>query len=270
MRFVVAFCLLAGSALPVFADDIPKPTRRLQVLYVEGYPRWEYRWHRNLLERPLDGKQPFIPRVFLADAEKGWAETDALAVTEFPRRALLTDYDVVILGDLDPKQLAQPERALKDLAEFVTVRGGGLVLIAGSHHGPHAFKETPLEDLLPIELGAKPGKQEALTEGYRLRPAAVGLKHPAFQFGGNPDERRTALENLPAMYWWAGGYKARAGAEVLAVHPVDPHPLLLVRAAGKGKVAFVGFDESWRWRRNEGMEHYQTFWANLWRSVAPE
>ena len=270
MRAAVLLLLLA-AAVPVSADP-PKP-RGVRVLYVEGAPRWEYRWHRALLERGGEKKE-FLPRVFLPDADPQLAETDPAVMTKFPTGAQLLDTDLVILGDIDPNDPGLGEKNLKQLAAFVTEHGGGLLVVAGSHHSPHAFKGTPLEALLPIELGEKPDPKEADDPaGYRVRPTTAGMKHPAFQLGKDADETHAAWDRFPVMYRWSSGYTARPGAEVLAVHQTEgpassPHPLILVGKAGKGRVAFVGFDESWRWRRNEGEKLYQAFWVSFWRSLA--
>jgi hypothetical protein len=58
-------------------------------------------------------------------------------------------YDVVILGDLGPAQLdSAMQRALH---EYVSRRGGNVILVAGTEFMPAAFKGAPLMDLVPVE-----------------------------------------------------------------------------------------------------------------------
>jgi uncharacterized membrane protein len=270
--------LVALAAITLAQPDPPRPPdpRPVQVLYVEGAPRWEYRWHRALLGR--GEKRLFAPRVLLTEADADLPKTDPLALAKLPAPADLGHYELIVLGDVDPATPDFGDADLKRLAAFVTEGGGGLVLIAGPHHSPHAFKNTPLEDLLPVTLGTKPAtpeksEEQPLTAGYRVRPTVAGLRHPALRLGRDDDHTHAIWDRLPAMYRFAQGYAARPDAEVLAVHATEgpataPHPLVVTRKAGKGRVAFVGFDESWRWRRNEGERHYQTFWTNLWRTAA--
>ena len=41
---------------------------------------------------------------------------------------------------------------LKDLADFVRERGGGLLMIVGERYAPFAYKDSPLKDVLPIDI----------------------------------------------------------------------------------------------------------------------
>jgi len=58
-------------------------------------------------------------------------------------------FRVVILGDVGPKDLNADR--LNALEQFVQVRGGTLILIAGDEMMPAAFAGTPLERMLPVE-----------------------------------------------------------------------------------------------------------------------
>lgn len=84
-------------------------SRKIRVLYVEGYPRYDFRFVKVMLERESDksiGGKAVEVQVVLLDASKGWAETDRSAFRgDFPTRTELFSYDVVVLGDVDPKQV---------------------------------------------------------------------------------------------------------------------------------------------------------------------
>ncbi len=84
-------------------------SRKVRVLYVEGYPRYDFRFVKVMLERESDksvGGKSVEVQVVLLDASKGWAETDRSAFRgDFPTRTELFGFDVVVLGDVDPKQV---------------------------------------------------------------------------------------------------------------------------------------------------------------------
>jgi len=260
-------------------------SRRARVLLIAGYPRYEYRFLKALLERETDargGSKAVDLKVLLLDASRGWAETDRSAIPEFPTRDLLFEYDVVILGDVIPQQFARPVRALQDLADFVTVRGGGLLFIAGEHAGVRAYGETALADVLPItptdqEAPRIASDSQTIVDGYRLQPSATGLTHPLFRFAPSDDESRRIGAALQPMFWFATGYKRKLSAEVLATHPGRPaddaspgelHPLVLQQFAGTGRVLFFGFDETWRWRWRLEEEHFNRFWKQAIRILS--
>ncbi|HUR55087.1 MAG TPA: vWA domain-containing protein, partial [Gemmataceae bacterium] len=100
-------------------------TKRIRVLYVEGETRYDFRYVKVLLERESDrvaGNKSIELKTVLLSAAKGWSEIDRSALADFPTRDQLFEYDVVILGDVDPKSLPRTARTLQDLTDFVKVR----------------------------------------------------------------------------------------------------------------------------------------------------
>ncbi len=248
--------------------------RRLRVLFVEGYPRYEFRFVKVLLERetePGRREKAVELHTLLLDASADHATTDRSALRGFPTRNELFEYDVVILGDVDPARLDRPAQRLQDLAEFVKVKGGGLVVVAGEHAAPGKLADTPLGDVLPVT----PTKQERptpedapLTAGYQPRLTPVGASHPIFRFAANETDSAAVWRRLKPLFWTATGYVKKATAEVLATHPDRPaeddpnekHPVVLQQFVGAGRVLFLGFDETWRWRWRKDEEQFNRFW----------
>ncbi|HEY3788364.1 MAG TPA: vWA domain-containing protein, partial [Urbifossiella sp.] len=90
-------------------------SRRARVLFVEGDPRYDFRYAKVLMERESErvaGNKSIELKTILLGASRGWAETDKSALTDFPTRDQLFEYDVVILGDFDPKSLPRSSRAM--------------------------------------------------------------------------------------------------------------------------------------------------------------
>ena len=199
------------------------------MLYVEGYRRYEYHFLKTLLEREsnrIKGNKTIDLHVLLLDADPGYARSDRSALAEFPTRKELEAYDVVILGDVDPQatpRMPKMEEHLKDVADFVKERGGGLLMIAGERYSPLAYRNSPLKDVLPVEVVGE-DKEEAdvsRQEGYRLvlTPAGPGPSDFPLRAGPGRKGERGDLEPDPQMYWWSEGYVPKRAAEVLAVHP---------------------------------------------------
>jgi hypothetical protein len=82
------------------------------------------------------------------------------------------------------------------------------------------------------------------------------------------------------MFASARGYRRKLAAEVLAVHPHRPaegnvgsgkeekHPLVLQQFVGAGRVLFLGFDETWRWRLRESEVRFNQFWLQAVQALA--
>jgi hypothetical protein len=88
--------------------------------------------------------------------------------------------------------------------------------------------------------------------------------------GNNEDDNPEIWRRLPGFFWYGAALKAKAGAEILAVHgnrrtKFGPVPLIVTKPAANGKVLYMGIDSAWRWRRGvEDLYHYR-FWGQVAR-----
>lgn len=264
-----------------------RETKLIKVFYVEGLYRWEFQKIKTLLERETarDPRNKTIDlKVLLLGADEDWARQDKSALTDFPTRAELNQFDVVIFGDVDPKD-PRVEKHLQDVADFVRERGGGFLMIAGTNYSPAAYKDTPLADVLPIEItGPQPPDVER-TEGFQPQLTAVGRFHPIFRFSPDEAENTAIWNHLRPLYWWSEGYRAKWGAEVLAVHPTRTiaasrgdsgegsvaevkQPLMVQQFVGAGRVMFYGVEETWLWGFREDVLRFNQFWIQTVRYLA--
>jgi hypothetical protein len=260
-------------------------TRLFKVLYVEGEPRYEFRFVKTLLEREAarKGNKTVDLKVLLLDADPDYAAEDRSALAEFPLKTDLNKFDVVILGDVDPKHPKMGDKNVQALADFVKERGGGLLMVAGERFAPWVWRNTPLADVLPIEVlrDQPPDEPEGgRSEGYHPELTPMGRMHPIFRF--NPDEQANdeIWNHLRELYWFAEGYRIKPAAEVLAVHPHlkgdrapgreagEGHPLVVQQFVGSGRCLFFGFCETWRWRFREDELRFNQFWIQTVRYLA--
>ena len=251
--------------------------QRTRVLYIEGYPRYEYRFLKTLLEREsaaTRANKTIELKVLLADADPDYPKEDRSAVDGFPatREDLFNQYDLVILGDVDPRHPKLGEKHMQWLADFVREKGGGLLLIAGGQFMPQAYRDTPLADVLPVEVPADGPDDRDRFDGYRLQLTPAGRMNPLFRFVPDEADNQAIWDRLTPMYWSAGPLKPKPAAEVLAVRPAagstSPEPLAVQHFAGAGRAMFFGFDESWRWRLREDERLYNQFWIQAVKYLA--
>jgi Mg-chelatase subunit ChlD len=253
--------------------------RRLRVLFIEGRPRYDFRFLKALLERESDrslGGRSFEVETLLLNASQGWASTDRSAFRgDFPTREQLFQYDVILLGDCDPSQLPHAWRSLKDLADFVAVKGGGMLFLSGAHFTPAAWAQTPLAAILPVTpwQGSRPPAADDIPPtGFRLQLTELGQQHPSLRLHPDSTQSLRLWKRLPPLYWHAAnGYRRKPQAIVLATlaantPDIEPTPLILQMFAGSGTVLFFGFDDLWRWRQQE--ELYDRFWLQTIRFLA--
>ncbi len=243
---------------------------KLKVLYVEGYPRYEYRYLKNFLER----EESVDLGVVLLSADPEYSDQDLYALPTFPAsKDDLFVYDAVILGDADPSFLSASQ--MSNLREFVTEKGGGLLFLAGEAFNPLSYKGTPLEPLLPIQLAEarNPTAVGTAISAFRPRLTPEGRSSPIFRFGDDEASSLKVWENLPELFWFLEAPRKQPAAFVLAEHPTlrgadGPLPIVLYQFVGAGKTMFNAVDDTWRWRLRVADRYFGRFWIQSLRFLA--
>lgn len=248
-----------------------------RVLYVEGYPRREFKFIRRALE-----EDPRIDMVSIVRISpdgriyrQGIRDPERELTAGYPRsRAELFAYDAIIFGDIEAAWFTSEQ--LRSTEAFVSDRGGGFLMIGGLN----SFREggyagTPIEDLLPVQLTGENWAMGIVDHAFLLEPAGEGIDHPLLRFGSTPEENRAIWSGLPELigYNRVGGVKP--GASVLAIDPgadvlEGSNVLLAVQRYGRGRsMAFTGFS-TWRWQMHLPSEDqsHERFWRQMIRWVA--
>jgi hypothetical protein len=244
---------------------------KLKVLFVDGRPRWDFRFLKNSLRRDqgLAGRTGDDPEIVL--------ETEALRQNGGGGLGLpgtveeLTEYGVVIIGDASPKLL--DAAFIQILGEAVRDHGLGLIVAAGPAYMPHAYGET-LQDLLPVEMHASAAGMLAPTHTpFQLEVSPEGMSHEVMRLYEDAGRNQTVWSVMPPYYWCAAAERPAAAATVLAWNPnlevrYGRVPLIAYHFAGEGKVMFVGLDSTWHWRQNVGERFFYKFWGQAIRFMA--
>ena len=258
-------------------------TEKVRVLYVDGYPRYEYRFLKDLLKRADDR---ISVQCFLLSATHGFpqeASRGLPALTEVPteRRELLDNYDVVILGDVNPYAIApdpaQGEEFVASLIEFVE-RGGGLALIAGETDNPRSVAGTDLAKLYPVELDTSGSLNLEYDTRVKMNPVLEDpvSPHEIVRLEPNAEVNRRLWEEkdgLTGFYWFHPVVDAKPGSQVLLRHPshAGPHgryPLLVLGYYPSGRTMFLAIDSTYAWQRRYQKLYHERFWRNAVRWLA--
>jgi uncharacterized membrane protein len=252
--------------------------KRTRVLWIEGRPRNDYRFAKTLLEREAEsvrGTKSIELRVLLADADLDYARQDRTALESFPvsKDELFRQFDVIVLGDIEPNHPVLGEKRLQWIADFVKDKGGGLLVLCGSQAMPHAYRHSPLSEVLPIDVHAVEPNGTVFPSGYKPKPTLIGRSHPVLRFVSDEQENVQAWDKLKPFYWAAHGLKPKPAAEVLATLASSAGgdgmaPLILQQFVGAGRVVLIGFEESWRWRFRNDEIRFNQFWIQLVRFLA--
>jgi len=257
---------------------------KINVLYVDGYPRWEYRYVKTEMIREQTVNVSCL--LLSADpgfAQEGTAKEKLTAFKYFPYKYFpetmeqLLESDVVIFGDVDPKQFSDSQLQL--VSDFVSKKGGGFGMIAGPKCAPQAFRNTPIESILPVNVSQVVGGWDmgaSITLGFRPVVTKVGEDSSIFRF--YPDKARNRqylLDEWQPIFWYCQHLSVKPGVgEAFAEHPRDlgpdghKAPLLVLGRFGAGRTLFSAYDDSWRWRYYTGESIFNTYWVQQLRYLA--
>lgn len=244
---------------------------KLKVLVIDSYPRWEYRYLRNALSR--DPGVDVSCLLFHPDLEKvGGGNRDY--IKEFPSTLEeLSKFDVVFLGDVGvgPGQLTDEQcKLIKGLVEF---QAGGLVWIPGPRGYSRSLATTELEPLLPVVLDESAPEGIGSKTPSKMELTETGRRSALTKLADTQEDNVDVWLNLPGFQWNAAVARAKAGAEVLAVHETangsqGRMPMLVTKTFGTGKILFMGTDGVWRWRRGVEDKYHYRFWGQVVRWMA--
>ncbi len=243
--------------------------RPIRVLYLDGSPRWERHYVKNLLvrESSIDSTA-----MILASGRQYVQEGDTL-IARLPVSPEEWDaFDVVILGDMSADLFGGEQ--LAQLAEHVAQRGAGVLWLAGPGATPGSWFESPAGVLLPL----RPGSIGVWDEPVVARPTREADRLGVLRTG---EDGKGWLDRLsdPSAGWtrlqWALRPKPedlKPGVATLAdavgIDSDASAPLVLSMRYGAGRVALVGTDEIWRWRYGRGETVPERVWLPLIRMLA--
>lgn len=247
---------------------------RLRALLVAGRPDWDVRFLRDFLKR--DGSVDLVSFFILrAAADLTAAPTNELALIPFPTDELfrehLGSFDVVIFQNFDyaPYEMQTYLPRIRDYVQ----RGGSFIMIGGDRSfAEGGYAGTAIEEILPVKIG-----QAGVLKGtYQAEVSKRLARHPIVALGPDPALTRQTWSALPALHGANVVSAVNEEAQVLLHHPRARLrngarlPILVVGEAGRGRVAAMTTDASWRWRfaaddTTVGSDEYELFWDRMIR-----
>ncbi|MBN2451750.1 MAG: hypothetical protein JXR77_15285 [Lentisphaeria bacterium] len=224
-----------GNNARDFLIEVTDPKNK--VLYLEGVPRWEFKF----LKRALLSEKNYQLSAYVRGGDGSFINFDEIrgqAGGDVP--ALTTEglsaYRVVVLGDMEGSALTEDD--CRNVRDFVDKGGGMLLVGAGKAYGPQGFGSVSyLGDLLPAVSEAGAGMREGR---FTVDITPMGRTHPAL--GELP------LESLlpPLLSFWAPVRVGQFSSVLIAA--ADGSPVVVVRRFGQGRVAMLLSDSLWRWQ----------------------
>jgi hypothetical protein len=239
-----------------------------KILYLEGSPRWEFKFIRQALEKDKNLQLVTLLRTSANKFYRQGIESEDNLASGYPTsREELFEYKGLMLGSIEASFFSDEQ--LKMISDFVSLRGGGLIMLGGrSSFDAGGYDRTPIGELLPVVLGERRREESYLRQPLKAELTSYGRNHPATRLvpGEAENERRwEALPEIGDFNWIA---TSKPGATVLARGKGRGSPVLLAaHRYGRGRVlAFTG-DSSWRWRMEMPYtdDSHEVFWRQALR-----
>ena len=257
---------VAGAAADEASQDNSRAVRtlrvvddKIKVLYVEGKPRWEYRYLRRVLLRDhrLDVK------FYMTEGDKELAQYSDRYLATFPMAAERAfAFDLVILGDVPAKRFSSLQ--MERMEELVRQRGGSFLLLAGAHHAPYEYVGTPVEAMLPVAI--RPDGVQTVDDVVHPTITADGMQSAVASLE-YPADRNQALwyQVRPLLHVPRLDGMKKGAMSLLTLSGTmrgrQEYPLICWHRHRRGKVMFIGTDQLWRLRFKRGDKYHARFWG---------
>jgi hypothetical protein len=238
-----------------------------RILYVEGEPRWEYKFIRRAED---DDKIVQVASMLRTTENKiyrqGISDPTELA-NGFPVRPEdLFGYQGVIVGSVEAGYFTPLQQEL--LREFVDRRGGGLLFLGGRFAlGDGGWSGSSLVDLLPTYLPSS--RNTFHRDPATVELTAAGSDSPITRLMDDPAKNIDRWKKLTYLMDYQDAGTAKPGAAVLIQMNAGARklPLLVTQNYGRGRTAVMATSGTWRWQMSQplGDPVHDLFWQQLLR-----
>lgn len=247
--------------------------RKERVLYMEGEPRFEAKFVRRAVEDDANLQVTILQRT----AEDKFLRLDVGSADElvggFPKtREELFAYRAIILGSVEAASFSPDQ--LRMLADFVSKRGGGLLMLGGRR----AFAEggwagTPVGEVLPVEFdsgGPRNNNTAPFFTQISVQPTRAGLTFPVTQLADTEKGSTAKWSELPPVSAVNPIRLVKPGATTLLTGTTtgrETQVVLAYQRYGRGKALAFPIQDSWMWKMDARMAVTDTTHATFWRRL---
>ncbi len=245
--------------------------RREKILYIDGQARPEMKFLRQAVAGDKNIQVVTLQRT----AERKFLRLDIDAPEDlaggFPKtREELYAYRGIILGSIEAGAFTPDQ--LRMMADFVSLRGGGLLALGGRlAFAEGGYAGTPVAEALPVEIEPTKAADNFLA-ALKVRPTRLGQTHVATQVGATEKASAERWASLPALTSVNPIRRVKPGAAVLLTARDGERGEQVVLAHqryGAGKTIAFPVQDSWQWQMHADIpvedQTHETFWRRMLR-----
>ena len=267
------------------------PTKRVKILFVSR-PFWGFKFIKRALQDD--------PNIVLTDrcttSDRSYGGTQDSSDQDFKfypdSKDVLFNFDAIIFGNIDASKFTRTQ--LENTVEFVRTRGGGFLMLGGTHslgnsEVTDSYLNTPIAHLLPVELelgsppksvpSHLPPSQIPHVKGFKLQLTTEGKTESLMELADNPAENLRLWSDMPELFGYSKVKRAKAGATILAEHPSDRNEfgkriIMATHNYNAGRVMVFTPNNPYRWQMllESNDDSHHRFWRQVakWLTTAPK
>lgn len=245
------------------------PEGKYRILYVEGEPRWEYKFLQRALSDDPSIQLTTLLKVTPNKYYRQGIDSPEQLEDGFPtERAELFSYDALIIGSMNVAEFSAEQQAL--IRDFVSERGGSLLMIAGLNGlGLGGWGESVVSEVLPSRLSLDDA--EFIRQKAPVIITDSGRNAPMLQFSDSAPDNLQQWAELPEVADYQKLGPLRPAATTLLEVNVDGSnlPLLVSQPYGRGQSLILATGGTWRWQMSLPLDdlRHETFWRQLSRNL---
>jgi uncharacterized membrane protein len=248
--------------------DVPRGRKR--VLYVEGEPRWEFKFIRRAL---YDDPSVQLITLLRTSTNKyyrqGVDSADDLKEGFPTTKEELFSYDGLVIGSFEAAFFTPEQQTM--IREFVNLRGGTLLMLGGRNGlADGGWGASQVAEALPAKLEAG-AAHTFVREKATVHMTIHGRDSLICRLDSDAAKSAKMWDEMPQV----GDYQAIGELKPAAVTLLegelgrDRFPLLVSQSYGRGKTMILATGATWRWKMqlDHEDERHHTFWRQLLRSL---
>ena len=232
--------------------------RKPRILYIEGEPRWEFKFLRRAVEDDRNIDLVTILRTTQNKIYRQGIKDPNELEDGFPTKVEeLFGFDGIIIGSSEAAYFTTSQQQL--IKDFVDRRGGGLLFLGGKDAlADGGYGKSLFTDLLPVILPDKkntfqrvfPEENGTLHNVANVELTAAGRDSQITRLDEDPQRNVERWKKLPYLINFQVPGQPKPGAVVLVDGVVNGNrfPLLITQNFGRGRTAVFATGGSWRWR----------------------
>ncbi len=241
-----------------------------QILYIEGEPRWEFKFLRRAIQDDPNIRLVTLLRSSQNKFYRQGIDKEEMLAEGFPKkREELFQYKGLIFGSIESTFFTQDQ--LKMVVDFVSNRGAGFLMMGGRNSFVGGrYQNSPIADILPIQMSQE--DRTPIIGRLKLAVTDYGRTHPLMKLSPDANANIKQWSELPPLNDFNKTLEAKVGGIVLARGQTEQkgssEPILLAyQRYGRGRTMAFTSGSSWRWQME--MDHedmtYELFWKQVLR-----